>query len=384
MQVVEFRAREGARAPLLARLELVQIRAAVVDRAPRARHVAEHVDVLAEALQTNSTLEYLHLEHPGRGNETSVAILPVQELNGNKMKADINLWECGWVTVEPSRTAAPLQAVRTRLASVLHQLRAPAAQVATSFEACDDPELHPEERFGRATAELQAQERALALARNFLDSHMASDVAFRLKEQEKRVEAAARESAATKADAEARARSDAGTRHMSRGRKCLRARTVRPGARDRVYTRAMGHVGDDCCEGAVALNHRVRRAHARARIRMWCVGSWMAREGAVRWRRMRRRRRRVMHTQTRGRCAAARAARAASGAWCARCCGAARALRTCNCRLRGRPVACAACVGRAPASSRSVARARALGAALFDVGTHTCGARAGLRQAHFD
>ena len=40
--------------------------------------VAEHVEVLAEALQTNSTLEYLNLEHQGRGSEVSLAVLPVQ------------------------------------------------------------------------------------------------------------------------------------------------------------------------------------------------------------------------------------------------------------------------------------------------------------------
>ena len=64
---------------------------------------AEHVECLATCLQTNSTLETLNIEHPGRQNEVSLALLPVQELNGNKAKTDINLWECGWTVVEPNR-----------------------------------------------------------------------------------------------------------------------------------------------------------------------------------------------------------------------------------------------------------------------------------------
>ena len=70
---------------------------------------AEHVEVLAEALQTNSTLESLNLEHPGRGNDLTLAVLPVQELNGNRELEHINLCEAGFtVVVEPNRTAAPL------------------------------------------------------------------------------------------------------------------------------------------------------------------------------------------------------------------------------------------------------------------------------------
>jgi len=69
---------------------------------------AEHVESLAQCLQTNSTLEILNIEHPGRQNEVALASLPVQELNGNKAKTDINLWECGFTVVEPNRTPAPL------------------------------------------------------------------------------------------------------------------------------------------------------------------------------------------------------------------------------------------------------------------------------------
>ena len=70
--------------------------------------VAEHVDVLAEALQTNSTLQYLHLEHTGRQNEMALAVLPVQELNGNLEREDIDLWEAGFTVVDGNRQPSAL------------------------------------------------------------------------------------------------------------------------------------------------------------------------------------------------------------------------------------------------------------------------------------
>ena len=55
----------------------------------------EHVELLAEALSTNTTMVELRLEQPNKGGETAVAVLPVQELNGNKATERIDLWEAG-------------------------------------------------------------------------------------------------------------------------------------------------------------------------------------------------------------------------------------------------------------------------------------------------
>ena len=55
----------------------------------------EHVDLIAEALATNTTMQELRLEQPNKGGETAIAVLPVQELNGNKATERIDLWEAG-------------------------------------------------------------------------------------------------------------------------------------------------------------------------------------------------------------------------------------------------------------------------------------------------
>ena len=55
----------------------------------------EHVDILAEALATNTTLVELRMEAPNKGGAPSVAKLPVQEINGHKGTSRIDLWEAG-------------------------------------------------------------------------------------------------------------------------------------------------------------------------------------------------------------------------------------------------------------------------------------------------
>ena len=55
----------------------------------------EHIDVLAEALATNMTLEKLVIEQPSKSAETQISSLPVQQLNGHKHVDLIDLSKAG-------------------------------------------------------------------------------------------------------------------------------------------------------------------------------------------------------------------------------------------------------------------------------------------------
>ena len=54
---------------------------------------SDHIELLSEALRSNTTLQELKLVHNPKANEKTIAKLPVQSLNGNKPVAHINLWE---------------------------------------------------------------------------------------------------------------------------------------------------------------------------------------------------------------------------------------------------------------------------------------------------
>ena len=55
----------------------------------------EHIDVLAEALATNTTMKELKLEQPSKSADTAIATLPVQLLNGAAGADSIDLSEAG-------------------------------------------------------------------------------------------------------------------------------------------------------------------------------------------------------------------------------------------------------------------------------------------------
>ena len=58
--------------------------------------VPEQIEVLADALSTNTTLVSLILEQPSKTGDTAFAMLPVQELNGMKKMEFIDLFEKGY------------------------------------------------------------------------------------------------------------------------------------------------------------------------------------------------------------------------------------------------------------------------------------------------
>ena len=55
----------------------------------------EHIDVLAEALATNTTMQELKLEQPSKNADTAITTLPVQKLNGKTKDEFIDLSEAG-------------------------------------------------------------------------------------------------------------------------------------------------------------------------------------------------------------------------------------------------------------------------------------------------
>ena len=55
----------------------------------------EHIEVLAEALATNTMLQELQLEQPSKTADTMITTLPVQQLNGSLGKESIDLWSAG-------------------------------------------------------------------------------------------------------------------------------------------------------------------------------------------------------------------------------------------------------------------------------------------------
>ena len=57
--------------------------------------IPDHVNIIAESLSSNTTLQELRLEQPSKGGDTAVAVLPVQELNGGKGVERIDLWDAG-------------------------------------------------------------------------------------------------------------------------------------------------------------------------------------------------------------------------------------------------------------------------------------------------
>ena len=71
----------------------------------------EHIEPLAEALQYNSTLLNLKLEHPTKGSDTTVSTLPVQQLNGAKKLEYVDISERGEVVVDGKRSKAPVSRV---------------------------------------------------------------------------------------------------------------------------------------------------------------------------------------------------------------------------------------------------------------------------------
>ena len=56
---------------------------------------AEHVEILGEALRSNVTLTELRLEHPGRGSDIALAVLPVRKLNGREKVELIDISDAG-------------------------------------------------------------------------------------------------------------------------------------------------------------------------------------------------------------------------------------------------------------------------------------------------
>ena len=66
---------------------------------------SDHIPLLAEALRFNTTLEELRLVHAPKANETNIASLPVQQLNGHVPTAHIDLWEAGTTTGEDGTPA---------------------------------------------------------------------------------------------------------------------------------------------------------------------------------------------------------------------------------------------------------------------------------------
>ena len=55
----------------------------------------EHIEVLAEALATNTTMQELKLEQPSKNADTAITTLPVQKLNGKTKDEFIDLSEAG-------------------------------------------------------------------------------------------------------------------------------------------------------------------------------------------------------------------------------------------------------------------------------------------------
>jgi Leucine-rich repeat (LRR) protein len=72
--------------------------------------VPEQIEVLADALSTNTTLVSLILEQPSKTGDTAFALLPIQELNGMKKMELIDLFEKGYgglcVNDNPAAAAA--------------------------------------------------------------------------------------------------------------------------------------------------------------------------------------------------------------------------------------------------------------------------------------
>jgi hypothetical protein len=56
---------------------------------------AEHVEILGEALRSNVTLTELRLEHPGRGSDIALAVLPGRKLNGREKVELIDISDAG-------------------------------------------------------------------------------------------------------------------------------------------------------------------------------------------------------------------------------------------------------------------------------------------------
>ena len=63
----------------------------------------EYIDVLAEALATNTTMQSLRLEQPSKAADTQIATLPVQQLNGALKQAEIDLSLAGGDKVDGSQ-----------------------------------------------------------------------------------------------------------------------------------------------------------------------------------------------------------------------------------------------------------------------------------------
>ena len=57
--------------------------------------IPEHIDVLADALATNTTLKTLVLEQPSKSAPTAYATLPVQQLNGHDGLETIDMFDAG-------------------------------------------------------------------------------------------------------------------------------------------------------------------------------------------------------------------------------------------------------------------------------------------------
>ena len=55
----------------------------------------DHIDLLAQALATNTTLRELRLEQPQKGSDVALTVLPVQDLNGSAGKKEIDLSNAG-------------------------------------------------------------------------------------------------------------------------------------------------------------------------------------------------------------------------------------------------------------------------------------------------
>jgi Leucine-rich repeat (LRR) protein/GTPase SAR1 family protein len=55
----------------------------------------EHIDVLAEALATNTTLKELVIEQPSKTTDTQITTIPIQELNGQKGNEFVDLSQAG-------------------------------------------------------------------------------------------------------------------------------------------------------------------------------------------------------------------------------------------------------------------------------------------------
>ena len=104
------------------------------------------------------------------------------------------------------RLAEPTEHLREQLMAVMHQLRAPEKEIATSFARVDAIELTAEAKFGRARTELAEMVRALALAHAYHVVNMEGDVKTQMKAQGQKTAAAERDAKAAKDDADAKAR----------------------------------------------------------------------------------------------------------------------------------------------------------------------------------